>query len=75
MLKAAGVTGSVLAQFVVDTTGRAELDSFRVLESSQQLFSIAVRNALPLMRFTPAEVRGGRRVRQMIQQEFRFEIP
>jgi protein TonB len=73
MLKSAGIQGSVMAQFTVDTLGRAEMGTFKVLKSSQELFTIAVRNALPTMRFLPAE-QGGKKVRQVVQQEFSFTI-
>jgi protein TonB len=73
ILRQAGVEGEVLAQFVVDTTGRAESGSFKVLKSSHDLFAQAVRSALPGMRFIPAEV-GGRRVKQLVQQPFAFAI-
>lgn len=73
ILRQAGVEGEVLAQFVVDTTGRAEMGSFKVLKTSHDLFGTAVKNALPGMRFIPAEV-GGRKVRQLVQQPFAFGI-
>ena len=73
MLKSGGIEGEVLAQFVVDTTGRVESGSFKVLKSSHELFTVAVRNALPSMRFYPAEV-GGRKVKQLVQQPFTFAI-
>jgi protein TonB len=73
MLKTAGVEGEVLASFVVDTTGRAEPGSFKVLKTSHELFASAVRNALPNMKFLPAEV-GGRKVKQLVQQPFVFAI-
>ena len=73
MLRQAGVEGEVLAQFVVDTTGRAEANSLKILKSSHDLFIQSVRNALPQMRFIPAEV-GGRKVKQLVQQPFTFSI-
>jgi protein TonB len=73
ILKSAGVEGDVLAQFVVDTTGRVELNTFKVLKTSHQLFEAAVRSALPGMRFIPAEV-GNKKVRQLVQQPFVFAI-
>ena len=73
MLRSAGVEGEVLAQFVVDTTGRADPGSFKVLKSSHDMFVNSVRNALPRMRFIPAEV-GGRKVKQLVQQPFAFAI-
>jgi TonB family protein len=71
-LRAAGVDGEVLVSFIVDTTGRAELGSFKVLKSSHELFDNAVRDALPEMRFVPAEL-GGRKVKQLVQQPFVFK--
>jgi periplasmic protein TonB len=73
MLKSANVEGEVLAQFVVDTTGRAEMSTFKVLKSSHELFTQSVRNVLPNMRFYPAEI-GGRKVKQMVQQPFTFAL-
>jgi protein TonB len=73
MLKSASVEGEVLAQFVVDTTGRAEMNTFKVLKSSHELFTQSVRNALGQMRFYAAEI-GGRKVKQMVQQPFTFTL-
>jgi len=73
MLKSANVEGEVLAQFVVDTMGRADVSTFKVLKSTHDLFTQSVRAALPDMRFTPAEI-GGQKVKQMVQQPFTFGI-
>jgi periplasmic protein TonB len=73
MLRSAGIEGSVLAQFVVDTTGRAEMNTFKALKSDNALFETAVKNALQRMRFLPAEV-GGRKVKQLVQQPFQFSL-
>ena len=73
MLRQAGVEGEVLAQFVVDTTGKAEPGSLKILKSSHDLFIQSVKNALPQMKFIPAEV-GGRKVKQLVQQPFSFSI-
>ena len=72
-LRAAKVEGEVLAQFVVDTSGHYEDGSFKVLKSSHELFTQAMRDALPQLRFTPAEV-GGVKVRQLVQQPFIFSL-
>lgn len=69
----AKVEGTVLAQFVVDTTGTAEPSTFRVLNSSNPLFVEAVRDALAQMQFMPALV-GGRPVKQLLQQPFMFAL-
>ncbi|HYW30737.1 MAG TPA: TonB family protein [Gemmatimonas sp.] len=73
MLRASGVQGAVMMEFVVDTMGRAEPGSLRVLQSDHPLFSDAVRTALIRMRFVPAEV-AGRKVRQLVQQPFGFAL-
>ena len=73
MLRQAGVEGEVLAQFVVDTTGKAEAGSLKILKSSHDMFVQSVKNALPNMKFIPAEV-GGRKVKQLVQQPFTFSI-
>lgn len=73
IMRQAGVEGEVLAQFVVDEDGRADVATFKVLKSSHELFAQAVHSALPEMRYTPAEVRG-KRVRQLVQEPFAFRI-
>ena len=73
MLKSAGVEGTVLASFIVDTTGRAEVSSFKVLKSDHAQFELAVKNALGRMRFLPAEI-GGKKVKQLVQQPFQFSL-
>ena len=73
ILRSASVEGEVLAQFVVDTTGRVEVSTFKVIRKSHDLFEAAVRSALPQMRFLPAEV-GGRKVKQLVQQPFVFAL-
>jgi protein TonB len=73
LLRKANVQGEVLAEFVVDENGAFVPGSFIVLKSSHDLFSDAVKNALPNMRFIPAEIRG-KHVRQTIQQPFTFSL-
>ena len=66
--------GVVVAEFVVDTTGRVEPETFSVVSSPHLLFSHAVYEAIAPARFTPAR-RGGRSVRQVVQMRFRFTPP
>jgi protein TonB len=73
ILRQAGVEGEALVSFVVDTSGRVDLATFKVVRATHDLFASAVRNALPRMRFIPATV-GDRRVRQLVQQPFSFAI-
>ena len=73
MLRTTGVEGAVLAQFVVDTTGRADAATLVILQSDHALFSVAVTASMSRLRFVPAEVRGSK-VRQLVQQPFRFGL-
>ena len=72
-LQYAGTEGRVIAQFVVDEQGRADLSTFMIIDSAHDLFSRAVRDVMPQLRFTPAEI-GGRRVAQLVQMPFDFRI-
>jgi len=69
----ARITGSVQAQYVVDTTGFADTASFHVMKASNPGFTEAVREALPYMRFKPAKI-GPIKVRQLVEQTFTFKI-
>ena len=70
-LFASHTPGVVLAEFVVDTAGRVETDTFGVVASSHPLFTEAVRGGLKSARFSPA-LRGGKAVRQLVHQPFEF---
>ena len=72
-LLALGTEGIVYAQFVVDTSGAVDTTSIRVLSSAHPEFEQSVRTALREMRFRPAK-RGSHRVRQLVEQHFRFTI-
>ena len=70
----ARVPGIAEVEFVVDTTGQMEPDTFGVVSSSHPLFTEAVRRALRTAGFLPA-MRGGRRVRQVVLLPVRFAPP
>lgn len=74
MLHSAGVEGRVLAQFVVDSTGTPQMGTFKILESSHELFSQAVREHVASLRYRPAVLDDGRPVAQIVQQPFTFSI-
>ncbi len=44
MLESAGVEGEVLAQFVIDTLGKADMSTFKVLKSSNDLFTQSIKS-------------------------------
>ena len=73
VLRRTGVHGEVTVEVVVDTTGRAQMESLRIVASDHPLMTEAVRSALARARFLPAET-GGRRVRMWIRQTFVFEM-
>lgn len=72
-LRVAGIAGRVLAEFVVDTTGRVRPGSLVIVESGHELFTIAVRRTVPALRFAPARAEG-RQVAQRVRMPFEFEV-
>jgi len=74
VLESSGIAGEVQAQFVVRSDGKADMDTFKVLKSSNELFTQAVKNNLPRMKFSPAMI-GGKPVNQLVQQSFQFAVP
>lgn len=72
-MRAAGVDGTVLVQFVVDTTGRVVPGTTSILRTTHEQFAEAVRRWLGRTRYSPAEI-GGKRVRQLVQQEVGFAL-
>ena len=74
MLRAnGGGEGKVTAQFVVDTTGRADMSTWKVLESTNDLFSQAAKDGVRKGKFYAAEI-GGHRVKQLVQLPFTFNL-
>jgi hypothetical protein len=61
------------ATYVVDTTGRVDTRTIRVMQSDDSLFTESVRTALGEARFRPAK-RLGKTVRQLVQQRFSFKL-
>jgi TonB family protein len=72
-LAATGTEGQVQAIYVVDTVGRVDTTTIQVVQSDDPRFTASVRTALGEMRFRPAK-RGGKAVRQLVEQKFRFKI-
>jgi TonB family protein len=72
-LKKAKVEGEVVASFAVDTLGCVDVETIQILKWTQQLFVVAVLDALPRMKFLPAEI-NGTKVRQLVQQPFVFHV-
>jgi TonB family protein len=68
-----GLEGWAMVRYVVDSTGQVDTLTYRVVQATHAGFAHAVRLALPSMRFRPA-IQGGNRVRQLVEQTFRFRI-
>ncbi|MHB1310758.1 MAG: energy transducer TonB [Gemmatimonadaceae bacterium] len=73
LLEAQGIEGMAVVRFVVDSTGRADLSSYQLVETNHPLFGAAVRAALPGMKFVPARI-GAKKVRQLVELPFAFRI-
>src|SRR3954462_15705599 len=69
-LRDANINGEVLVQYVIDEQGAPLMPSFRVPKSPRTEFSDAVRRAVARMTFYPAEISGGKKVKQLVQQPF-----
>jgi TonB family protein len=72
-LKDSGVEGTVELQFVVNENGRADMSTVKVLSSSNPAFTAAVKEALPRMKFSAAQI-GGKKVEQLVQMPFQFHL-
>jgi len=74
VLERSRVNGEVIAQFVVDSAGRVDMRTFRIVRTSNDLFSASLQSVLPSWRFLPARA-GGRRVSQVVQLPVQFAVP
>jgi outer membrane biosynthesis protein TonB len=70
-LRARARGGEVTCQFVVDTAGHVDMATFEVVKASEPAYAAAVKRVLPAMRYFAAE-EGGHKVRQLVEQDFRF---
>ena len=71
LLFAAGVAGTVIAEFIVGPDGAIDKESFEIFSSSNPLFAEAAVEALSQATYKPA-LKGGVPVRQLVQQPFSF---
>ena len=70
-LFAQGISGTAIAEFVVDVTGKIAPETFGIFFATHPLFAEAVTQSLADARFRPA-TKGGKPVRQFVQQPFNF---
>lgn len=73
MLRQAGVEGRVMVEVVLDTLGRAERGSLRILQSSHQLFDQSAKEMVVACRYRPGRIQG-RAVRVRVQVPVVFSI-
>ena len=72
-MRAAQIPGVVAMQFVVDTLGRVEPNSMRVLSSTNKAFEEPTRQMLLKSLYKPGKVRGTP-VRVLVQQKINFTL-
>ena len=73
LLQQAGIEGRVMVQAIVDTSGRIEPNSVRVVESANPGFDVPARNAVLKSLFRPGRVYG-RAVRVLVAIPIDFKI-
>lgn len=73
LLRQAGIEGFVMVEVVVDTTGRAEPASLRVVESSNRAFEVSATEAVGKTIYRPGRMYG-QRVRVLVQVPVTFSI-
>jgi protein TonB len=71
VLRQIGLSGRVLLQFIVDTTGKVESASIQVIESTNDGFEVPARESVAAAVFHPARL-GLQPVRQLAEQRVRF---
>ncbi len=74
ILRSSNVSGRVAFRVVIDTAGHVMHGEWRVLRSSHELFTQAVRTALPKWRYRPSQ-HGKRFVRDTLEYEVVFSRP
>jgi periplasmic protein TonB len=67
-------SGRVIIEAVIDTTGRAEDGTVRVIESSDARFNQAAKDYIRAARFTPGRI-AGRAVRVRVGMPVEFKLP
>jgi TonB family protein len=73
-MRATGVNGIVVMEFVVDTSGCVESENLGIVSSTHPLFTEVASEAVRMASFRPA-VRRGHKVRQLVRQPFEFHAP
>ncbi|MBI4501971.1 MAG: TonB family protein [Gemmatimonadetes bacterium] len=73
LLRQAGIEGNVIVEVIIDTTGHAEPQSLRIVQSTNKAFELAARDAVVKSLYRPGRVRG-QAVRVLVQVPISFSI-
>lgn len=73
LLRQAGITGRVVIEAVIDTTGKAELTSIAVIQTPHPGFNEAAKRWMTRALFRPAR-KGGRAVRVLVRQAIDYSL-
>ncbi len=73
MLRQAGIEGSVMLEFVIDTAGRVEAALIKVLQSTNRAFEGPAKDVIRRSLYRPGRVRG-QAVRVLVTQQIGFTI-
>lgn len=69
-----GIEGDCIVRVAVDTTGKPDMSSFKIVRSTHEQFCASAREAVNKMTFRAAHIRA-EKVRQVIQLPFIFNLP
>lgn len=72
-LQTAGIVGTVVVAFLIDTTGHIGDGTFTIIRSDNDAFTRAVEETVPSETFYPAE-KGGRRVKVVVATPITFNM-
>jgi len=72
VLRAAGITGEVTAQWIVGLDGKPEEKSIKILKSANKGFEAPTKEAIMKTKYKPAKI-GGKPVRVWVQRTFKFQ--
>lgn len=73
MLRQAGIEGIVLLEFVIDTSGHVEVETLKVLQSTNRAFEGPAKDVISRSLYRPGRVRG-QAVRVLVSQQIGFTI-
>ncbi|MDH5803574.1 MAG: TonB family protein [Gemmatimonadota bacterium] len=73
LLRQAGIEGVVVLEFVVDTTGRVDRESIRIVRSTNDAFNAPASNVVLRSTYRPGRIRG-QAVKVLVSQRVEFSI-